>query len=112
MEVVTHKNAALVEESTASLTSVDQQVEQLLKVIAFFKTSAQSFVAAPARADPKRQQKRLQREFPAQAPSPAPAPAPAAKAKSIASAAPKATPATPLVKAAASGGAPVDWSEF
>ena len=31
METVTHKNAALVEESTASLASVDQQAEQLLE---------------------------------------------------------------------------------
>jgi PAS domain S-box-containing protein len=100
MEVVTHKNAALVEESTASLTSVDQQVEQLLKVIAFFKTSAQALIAARVKSEPKRQQKRLQQEFPAQAPTTAAARAPRPKA------------AAPLVKAAASGGAPVDWSEF
>jgi PAS domain S-box-containing protein len=100
MEVVTHKNAALVEESTASLTSVDQQVEQLLKVIAFFKTSAQPFMAAPVKADPQRMQKRLQQEFPAQALVAAPAPAPRAK------------PVTSSAKAVASGGAPVDWSEF
>jgi PAS domain S-box-containing protein len=102
MEVVTHKNAALVEESTASLTSVDQQVEQLLTVIAFFKTETQTraFTAAPAKADPKRLQKRLQQEFPAQTPAAAPASAPRAK------------PVTSSAKAAAAAGAPVDWSEF
>jgi len=95
MEVVTHKNAALVEESTASLTSVDQQVDQLLKVIAFFQTSAQKFLPMPVKADAKRQQRRLQQDFPA------PAPAPAARAQ----------PAAPRAKIASAGGK-VDWSEF
>jgi hypothetical protein len=46
-ETVTHKNAALVEESSASLASVDQQAEQLLDVIAFFKTSGRASVKPP-----------------------------------------------------------------
>jgi methyl-accepting chemotaxis protein len=38
METVTQKNAALVEESTASLNAVDQQIESLLEVVSFFST--------------------------------------------------------------------------
>jgi methyl-accepting chemotaxis protein len=38
METVTQKNAALVEESTASLNAVDQQIESLLDVVSFFST--------------------------------------------------------------------------
>jgi PAS domain S-box-containing protein len=95
MEMVTHKNAALVEESSASLASVDQQAEQLLDVIAFFKTSGRAPVRAAAKIEPQRQQKRLQQEF--AAPDDAPEPQPAPQHKSA-------------LKAAARAGA--DWSEF
>ena len=40
MELVTQKNAALVEESTASLTSVDAQVDGVARVISFFEAGA------------------------------------------------------------------------
>jgi methyl-accepting chemotaxis protein len=40
MEAVTQKNAALVEESTASLTSVDSQVDSVARVISFFEAGA------------------------------------------------------------------------
>jgi hypothetical protein len=36
MESVTQKNASLVEESTASLSSVDRQVDGMLEVVSFF----------------------------------------------------------------------------
>ncbi|HEY7687295.1 MAG TPA: methyl-accepting chemotaxis protein [Dongiaceae bacterium] len=42
MESVTQKNAALVEESTASLTSVDAQVDGVARVIGFFQTGVES----------------------------------------------------------------------
>ncbi|HVR68827.1 MAG TPA: hypothetical protein VMT98_19430, partial [Verrucomicrobiae bacterium] len=95
METVTHKNAALVEESSASLASVDQQAEQLLDVIGFFKTSGRAPMKPAARSEPQRQQKRLLQEFAPQAAEPAPEPAPRSK---------------PAAKAAA--GAKADWSEF
>jgi len=93
METVTHKNAALVEESSASLASVDQQAEQLLDVIAFFKTSGRAPVRPAAKSEPQRQQKRLLQEF--ASPSPAPEPQPA-----------------PRHKPAAKNAAGADWSEF
>jgi hypothetical protein len=40
MEAVTQKNAALVEESTASLTAVDAQVDGVARVISFFEAGA------------------------------------------------------------------------
>ncbi len=40
MELVTQKNAALVEESTSSLTSVDAQVDSVARVISFFEAGA------------------------------------------------------------------------
>jgi hypothetical protein len=82
-----------VEESSASLASVDQQAEQLLDVIAFFKTSGRASVKPAARSEPQRQQKRLLQEF--AAPSPAPEQKPAPRAK-------------PAAKSAAGS----DWSEF
>src|SRR6185295_10013709 len=91
METVTHKNAALVEESSASLASVDQQAEQLLDVIGFFKTSGRAPVKPAARSEPQRQQKRLQQAFATPAPEPQPAPR-----------------AKPVAKSAAGS----DWSEF
>src|SRR5262245_1639272 len=100
MEVVTHKNAALVEESTASLTSVDQQVELLLKVIAFFKTESRILAPAapsPAKAPAKALQTRLKREFPA----PDPAQAVAAPA-----------PERPVRRQPKPPATAVDWSEF
>jgi methyl-accepting chemotaxis protein len=38
MEAVTQKNAQLVEESSAALTSVDQQAEQLATLVKFFSS--------------------------------------------------------------------------
>jgi PAS domain S-box-containing protein len=93
METVTHKNAALVEESSASLASVDQQAEQLLDVITFFKTSGRTSVKPAAKSEPQRQQKRLLQEF--AAPSTAAEQRPAPRAK-------------PAAKSAAGA----DWSEF
>ena len=40
MEGVTQKNAALVEESTASVNSVDRQMEQLSRVVRYLRTGA------------------------------------------------------------------------
>ncbi|MFM9844862.1 MAG: methyl-accepting chemotaxis protein [Dongiaceae bacterium] len=48
MESVTQKNAALVEESTASLTSVDQQVEELTTIVSFFDNSRSRVIRRPA----------------------------------------------------------------
>jgi len=39
MEAVTQKNASLVEESTASLSSVDRQVDGMLEVVSFFNVA-------------------------------------------------------------------------
>jgi methyl-accepting chemotaxis protein len=93
METVTHKNAALVEESSASLASVDQQAEQLLDVIAFFKTSGRAPVRPAMKSEPQLQQKRLQQEFAAPAATPEPQPA---------------LKSNPMAKATANA----DWSEF
>jgi len=41
MEGVTQKNAALVEESTASVNSVDRQMEQLSRVVKYLRTGAE-----------------------------------------------------------------------
>jgi PAS domain S-box-containing protein len=102
METVTQKNASLVDESTASLASVDQQAEQMLRLISFFKTESRAIApapAAPAKAPAKVLQTRLKREFPAPGPSPTTiAPTPQKPLRSQ----PKApSPATA-----------VDWSEF
>jgi PAS domain S-box-containing protein len=94
MEVVTHKNAALVEESTASLTSVDQQVDQLLNVISFFKTT-QTTAAPATKTGAKQLQGKLEQQFPAAAASPL-------RRQAAAAPAPK----------AAAGGSNGDWSEF
>jgi methyl-accepting chemotaxis protein len=56
METVTQKNAALVEESTASLNAVDQQIESLLEVVSFFSTGEE---AAARRRDARGVQERL-----------------------------------------------------
>jgi hypothetical protein len=40
MESVTQKNASLVEESTASLSSVDRQVDGMLEVVSFFHVAS------------------------------------------------------------------------
>jgi len=100
METVTQKNASLVDESTASLASVDQQAEQMLRLISFFKTEARGKTAtAPAKAQANLLQDRLQREFPAGDPAQSqrqPAPA---------------RPLRSQPKAPASGAA-ADWSEF
>jgi len=45
MEVVTQKNASLVEETTASLGAVDKQVERLMRVVAFFRGGTDQNVA-------------------------------------------------------------------
>jgi hypothetical protein len=39
MEAVTQKNASLVEESTASLSAVDRQVDGMLEVVSFFNVA-------------------------------------------------------------------------
>jgi len=49
IEQATQQNAALVEESTAALASVDQQVQGVNEVIAFFKSDAE-IIAMPANA--------------------------------------------------------------
>jgi len=100
METVTQKNASLVDESTASLASVDQQAEQMLRLISFFKTEARGMAAmAPATAQANLLQNRLKREFPAAEPvQHQREPAPAKPARS--------QPKAPSPAAA------VDWSEF
>jgi methyl-accepting chemotaxis protein len=100
METVTQKNASLVDESTASLASVDQQAEQMLRLISFFKTESRVLVPAtpaPAKAPAKALQTRLKREFPA------PGPAQAAAAP---------VPEKPVRRQPKAPATAVDWSEF
>jgi PAS domain S-box-containing protein len=100
METVTQKNASLVDESTASLASVDQQAEQMLQLISFFKTESRALAPAtpaPVKAPAKALQTRLKREFPAPGP-----------AQAVAAPAPE-KPARRQPKAPATA---VDWSEF
>jgi hypothetical protein len=47
MEGVTQKNAALVEESTASVNSVDRQMEQLSRVVKYLRTGAEAAAGEP-----------------------------------------------------------------
>jgi methyl-accepting chemotaxis protein len=99
METVTQKNASLVDESTASLASVDQQAEQMLRLISFFKTKARGIAAvSPAKAPANQLQSRLKREFPAADPAPAPR---------------EPGPAKPVrAQSKAPSSAASDWSEF
>jgi PAS domain S-box-containing protein len=63
METVTQKNAALVDESTASLNAVDRQAEQMLGVISFFKTADHRTKVAATKVEPKALQSRIARAF-------------------------------------------------
>ena len=94
METVTQKNASLVDESTASLASVDQQAEQLQRLITFFKTESRAAVRPTVKAPANALQSRLKQEFPAAEPA-----TPIASGK----------PARPKPAASATA---ADWSEF
>jgi methyl-accepting chemotaxis protein len=97
METVTQKNASLVDESTASLSSVDQQAEQLQRLISFFKTETKASARPAATAPANALQSRLKRAFPAAEPVPSvAAPEPPKRSQS--------KPAAPSAAA--------DWSEF
>jgi methyl-accepting chemotaxis protein len=70
MEAVTQKNASLVEESTASLSSVDRQVDGMLEVVSFFNV---------AHAGVRELQADLAKRMSARPAEPAAKPAPAAE---------------------------------
>jgi methyl-accepting chemotaxis protein len=111
MESVTQKNAQLVEESSAALTSVDQQAEELSTVVRFFSTgreiqggagqpsAAKTFRTAASR-DARRLQDKLGAAIDAAAADPAATPETAA------------APAKPLRRQQAAAGKTADWSEF
>jgi methyl-accepting chemotaxis protein-1 (serine sensor receptor) len=94
METVTQKNASLVDESTASLASVDQQAEQLRRLITFFKTDPRAGTSCREARPANALQSRLKQEFPA--------------AEPMAAAAAE-RPARPKPAASATA---ADWSEF
>ncbi len=94
METVTQKNASLVDESTASLASVDQQAEQLQRLITFFKTESRAQSRPAVKAPANALQSRLKQEFPAAEPAEPMAPE---------------RPQRPKPAASATA---ADWSEF
>jgi methyl-accepting chemotaxis protein len=104
MESVTQKNAALVEESTTSLTSVDAQVDGVARVISFFEAGAAALSeqrVQGARALQSKLPGRLAEEAPAGIEAEAPA----------AEDAPQPAPA-PVRRAAGKASKPVNWDEF
>jgi len=106
MEAVTQKNAALVEESTASLTSVDAQVDGVARVISFFEAGAVALSDQGHRVPGARAlQSRLPQQL-AEATGPQVETEPA-----IAEDVPLPAPA-PARRAAGKAGKPVNWDEF
>ena len=101
MEGVTQKNAALVEESTTSLTSVDQQVEELMQLVDFFQTGGEA-KARPESHRPKARelQENLAARVEKQADKAAPRPAAAEPAQ------------PPRQRTAWSGGTGPAWDKF
>jgi methyl-accepting chemotaxis protein len=68
LESVTQKNAALVEESTASLEEVDRRAESMSRVIGFFRRRDDDGRAPAEAGNARRLRERLQAEFGAEAP--------------------------------------------
>jgi methyl-accepting chemotaxis protein len=126
MDEMTQQNAAMVEESTAAAQSLANQAQQLLKLVAFFRTGEKAVEAArkpaaepPAPTAPAKSKPAA----PAPKPGPAPAPAPARKSVKVTFAKPSAPPPTPAAELkrppATAAKAPVadfdddeDWQEF
>jgi len=105
MEAVTQKNAALVEESTASLTSVDAQVDSVSQVISFFEGAAS---ALSGRSRPDQGARALQSQLPGRLGEDASEPD-VADAQPQEVGPPKASPAR---RAAIKARKRVNWDEF
>ena len=102
MDDTTQQNAALVEENTAAARSMSDQVEQLEKLVSFFKIASGS-IAAAAHEAPKE-------PAPKAEPAPAPKAAPVEAAKPVKEEQPKND--TPAPAAPKASGSDDGWEEF
>jgi methyl-accepting chemotaxis protein len=99
MDAVTQQNAALVEQAAAASASMQEQAENLSRVVSVFKLDQHAATASVAAAPPAR-------------PAPPPRPAQAPRPQLARPASAQVTQLRPATKAKATASADGDWEEF
>jgi methyl-accepting chemotaxis protein len=99
MDTVTQQNAALVEQAAAASASMQEQAENLSRVVSVFKLDQYAAAATMTAAPPVR-------------PAPPPRPAPASRPQLAQPASAQVTQLRPAAKAKATASAEGDWEEF